>query len=75
MMFAVRRLQELARKKGTPPFIRCIALTEAYDSVDRSLLWTVLARFGVLSRMLTVTRQLNYVMQARVWLDDGEAFL
>ena len=45
MMFVVRHLQELARKKDTPLFMCFIDLTEAYDSVDRALLWTVLARF------------------------------
>ena len=41
MMFVVRRLQELARKKGTPLFMCFIDLTKAYDSVDRTPLWTV----------------------------------
>ena len=45
MMFVVRRLQELARKKDTPMFMCFIDFTKAYcDSVDRTLLWTVLAR-------------------------------
>ena len=43
MMFVVRRLQELARKKDTPLFTCFIDHTKAYDSVDRTLLWTVLA--------------------------------
>ena len=34
MMFVVRRLQELARKKDTPLYLCFIDLTEAYDSVD-----------------------------------------
>ena len=41
MMFVVRRLQELARKKDTPLFMCFIDLTKAYDSVDRTPLWTV----------------------------------
>ena len=72
MMFVVRRLQELARKKDTPVYLRFIDLTKAYDSVDRILLWDVLARFGVPPRMLVVTRQLHDGMQARVRLDDEE---
>ena len=56
MMFVVLRLQELARKKDTPLFVCFIDLTEAYDSVDRTLLCIVLARFGIPPRMLAVIR-------------------
>ena len=55
-MFVVLRLQELARKKDTPLFVCFIDLTEAYDSVDRTLLCIVLARFGIPPRMLAVIR-------------------
>ena len=71
MMFAVRRLQEPARKKDTPLYMCFIYLTKAYESVDRSLLWDVLARFGVPPRMLAVIRQIHDGMQACVRLDDG----
>ena len=47
MMFVIRRLEELARKKRIPLYVCFIDLTNAYDSVDRTPLWTVLARFGV----------------------------
>ena len=72
MMFAVRPLPELARKKDTPLYLWSIDLTKAYDSVDRTLLWDVLARFGVPSRILAVIRQFHDGMQACVRLDDGE---
>ena len=52
IMFVIRRLQELARKKRIPLYVRFMDLTKAYDSVDRTLLWTVLARFGVPQNML-----------------------
>ena len=72
MIFVVRRLQELARKKDTPLYMCFIDLIKAYDPVDRSLLWDVLVRFGVPPRMLAVIRQLHNGMQACVPLDDGE---
>ena len=72
MMFVLRRLQELARMKDTPLYLCFINLTKAYDSVDRTLLWDVLARFGVPPRMLAVMRQFHDGMQACVRLDDGE---
>ena len=49
-----------------------IDLQETYDSVDRELLWVVLARFGVPETMLTVIRQFHEGMRARVRTDDGE---
>ena len=49
-----------------------IDLQKAYDSVDRELLWVVLARFGVPEKMLTAIRQFHEGMQARVRTDDGE---
>ena len=72
MMFVVRRLHKLARKKDTPLYLWFIDLTKAYDSVDRTLLWDVPARFGVPPRMLAVIREFHDGMQACVRLDDGE---
>ena len=72
MMFVVRRLQELARKKNTALHLCFIDLPKAYDSVDRTLLWDVLARSGVPSRMLAVIREFHVGMQACERLDDGE---
>ena len=72
MMFVERRLQKLARKKDTPLYLCFIDLTKAYDSVDRTLLWNALARFGVPPRMLAVICQFHNGMQACVRLDDGE---
>ena len=42
IMFAIRRLQELARKKLISLYECFIDLTKAYDSVDRTLLSTAL---------------------------------
>ena len=70
MMFVIRRLQELARKKRIPLYVCFIDLTKAYDSVDRTLLWTVLARFGVPQIMISVIRQFHDGMRVCVQLDD-----
>ena len=43
-MFVIRRLQELSRKKRIPLYVCFNDFTKAYDSVDRTPLWTVLAR-------------------------------
>ena len=70
MMFVIRRLQELARKKRIQLYVCFIDLTKAYDSVERTLLWTVLARFGVPQIMISVIRQFHDGMRACVQLDD-----
>ena len=45
MLFVVRRLQELGRRRRIPLYMCFIDLQKkAYDSVDRELLWKVLAR-------------------------------
>ena len=65
----IRRLQELARKKRIPLYVCFIDLAKAYDFVDRTLLWTVLARFGVPQNMISVIRQFHDGMRACMWLD------
>ena len=70
MMFVIRRLQELAQKKRIPLYVYLIDLTKAYNSVDRTLLWTVLARFGVPHNMISAIRQFHDSIRACVWLDN-----
>ena len=70
MMFVIRWSQELARKKRIPLYVCFIDLAKAYDSVDRTRLWTVLARFGVPRIMISVIRQFHDGMRACVRLDD-----
>ena len=69
MMFVIRRLQELGRKKRIPLYVCFIDLAKAYASVDRTLLWTVLARFGVPQFIISVIRQFHDGMRACVRLD------
>ena len=70
MMLVVRRLQELARKKQILLYVCFIDLTKAYDSVDRTLLWTVLACFSVPHDIISVIRQFHDGMQTCMRLDD-----
>ena len=70
-MFVIGPLQELARKKRIPLYVICfIDLTKAYDSVDRTLFWTILAHFSVPQNMISVIRQFHDGMRACVRLDD-----
>ena len=71
MISVICRLEGLARKKRIPSYLVCfIDLTIAYDSVDRTLLWTVLARFGLPQSMISIIRQFHDSMRACVRLDD-----
>ena len=72
MMFVVPRLQELGRTSNTSLEICFIGLANAYDSVDRVLLWEKLAHFGVPPRIIKVIRKVYDGMRASVQLDDGE---
>ena len=72
MIFVVRRLQELGRTSNTSLAICFIDLAKAYDSVDRVLLWEVLAGFGVPPRVIKVIRMFHDGMRARVQLNDED---
>ena len=72
MLFVERRMQELGRARKIPVYMCFIDLQKAYNSVDRELLWVVLARFGVPDNMLTAIRQCHEGMRARMCTDDGE---
>ena len=72
MLSVVRRLQELARRRKIPPYMCFVDLQKAYESVDRELLWKVLARAGVPEEMIAVILQFHDGMQAQVRMDDGE---
>ena len=70
IMYVILRLQELARKKRIPLYVCFIDLTKAYDSIDRTFLWTVLARSGVPQNLVSVIRQFHDGMRTFVRLDD-----
>ena len=72
MLFGVRRLQELARRRRIPLYICFVDLQKAYDLVDRGLLWKVVSRAGIPEEMIAVIRQFRDGMQARVRMDDAE---
>ena len=71
MMFVIRRVKELAWKTRTSLYVCFIDLTKPYDSVDRTLLWTVLARFIVPQKTILVIRQFHGDIPARVRVEDG----
>ena len=70
MMYVNHRLQKLVRKKRISLYVSFIQLTKAYDSIDRTLLWTVLARFDESQKVISVIHQFHDGIRACVRLDD-----
>ena len=56
--------------KRSPVYVCFIDLTKAYDFVDRTLLWRVLARFGVPQKMISTIRIFHDGMRVYIRLDD-----
>ena len=71
MVSAVCLLQVLGRNASVPLFLCFIGLQKAYDSVDRTLLWQVLVRFGVSPKVVAVVCHFYDMMRACVRNDDG----
>ena len=57
--FVDRGLASEFRSRGQDLYKCYIDLTKAYDKVDRTLLWEILKRVGVPSKMLTVIKGLH----------------
>ncbi|CAB1120646.1 unnamed protein product [Ectocarpus sp. CCAP 1310/34] len=49
-----------------------VDLKKAYDSVDREMLWKVLAGAEIPAKLIKVIRQFHDGIQARVYMDEGE---
>ena len=71
MTFVIHRLQELARKKRIPLHLCFMDLTKAYDSVNLTLLWTVLARFSVPHNVISAIRQFRWHASMRAARRQG----
>ena len=72
MLFVVLRLQELGRKEGVPIYTCFVDLQKAYVSVDRSLLWVVLARFGVPPVMVDIVSSSTMGCERSYdWTEEG----
>ncbi len=69
MLSVIRMLQEAGREKDIPIFLCFVDLQKAYDTVDRPMLWKVLARFGVPEKLINVIRAFHDGMRACIRLD------
>ena len=71
MIFTARQLQEKCQEQNVDLYITFVDLTKAFDTVSREGLWKIMAKFGCPAKFITMVRQFNDGMLARVQ-NDGE---
>lgn len=70
MIFTARQLQEKSYEQNRPLYIAFIDLTKAFDSVNRPLLWKILAKIGCPDKFIRILRLFHDDMSATV-LSNG----
>ena len=73
MIFVARLLQDKCREQHRRLFFAFIDLTKAFDTVNRDLLWKVLAKSRCTSHFLTMLREFHDGMKARVVIIGEES--
>ena len=71
MIFAARQLQEKCQEQHQDLYMTFVDLTKAFDTVSRSGLWKIMAKFGCPNKFIDLVRSFHDGMQVRVQ-DDGE---
>ena len=66
MIFALRQIQEKCREQNQDIYTVFIDLTKAFDSVNRTGLWKLLAKVGCPDTFVDVIRSFHDAMMARV---------
>lgn len=66
MIFTLRQLQEKTIEQHTELYIAFIDVAKAFDSVNRSALWTIMSRFGIPKKFVAVCKSLHENNMARV---------
>ena len=73
MVFVIRQLFEKCREQHQPLYVAFIDLSKAFDSVDRSMLWTVLKKCGCPPKFINILRQFHEGMTVRVKIAGSES--
>ena len=66
MIFSARQLQEKCMEQNLDLYHCFIDLTKAFDTVNRKILWQILAKLGCPPRFIHLLRSLHDGMKARV---------
>ena len=76
MIFVARQLQEKCREQQRNLCMAFIDLSKAFDTVDRSMLWMVLAKFGCPEKFVNMIKAFHTDMMATVCVagEESEAF-
>jgi hypothetical protein len=73
MLYVVQMLQEFGRVKKIPLYFCFIDLTKAYDTVNRELLWKVLAKVGVPQDLIELIKAFHDGTRACVRIDGEDS--
>ena len=74
MIFCARQIQEKIREQHKDLYMVFIDLTKAFDSINRTDLWSLLAKFGCPSKLIiNIIKQLHDGMMGRVCADGKES--
>lgn len=73
LIFTTRQLQEKCREQHQDLFMAFIDLSKAFDTVNRELVWRILAKFGCPPKFINILRQFHDGMMARVAVGEYES--
>ena len=69
MIFVARLLQEKCREQHKHLYAAFVDLTKAFDTVNRNMLWSILAKCGCPPKFVAVIKEFHSGMTARVVVD------
>ena len=73
MIFVARQLQEKSHEQNRDLYMAFVDLSKAFDTVNRELLWDMLATYGCPNKFISVLRQFHDGMESRVMTSGGES--
>lgn len=73
LIFTTRQIQEKCREQHQDLFMAFIDLTKAFDTINREMLWDVLAKFGCPPKFVNILKLFHEGMMARVSIGDHES--